>query len=232
MSFNNDVNGTKIIRRFNPALMVSCFLGLAIVGVLLLYCFLPVITLTYVEGGVETTVSVNAYNFFEAFINRINSGTHTELGDSFLTFIRDQRGTTLNQIQSFLINGCDGRMEQVTMVTFAGLIAVIGCFAIVLAIVSFLGLCFGRLHLPGTISVLSALVYTFLSLLVAAFLAFAWIYGDIVSAIVNNAENTVSDGSLSPVYMPIIYLVIIIALQITISILNRKCLKGRVFVKR
>ena len=37
MSSQNEVNGTKLIKRYNPVLLITCILGLATIGVLLLY---------------------------------------------------------------------------------------------------------------------------------------------------------------------------------------------------
>ena len=232
MSSKNEVNGTKLIKRYNPVLLITCILGLATIGVLLLYCLMPVITLTYTESGVEHKVSVNAFNFINAFFTRINTGAHTELGDSFFTFLRDQRGTTLNSIQSFMINGCAGRMEQVMVVTFVGLLLLVGVLAIPLGIVCILGLIFGRLHFPNTISGLTTAIYIFLGLAVGLLFAFSWIYGDIVAAVVNNSDNQVTAGGLSSMYPPLIYLIVIVVIHIVISVLTRKGLKNRVFVKR
>lgn len=232
MSSQNEVNGTKLIKRYNPVLLITCILGLATIGVLLLYCLMPVITLTYTESGVEHKVSVNAFSFINAFFTRMNTGAHTELGDSFFTFLRDQRGTTLNSIQSFMINGCAGRMEQVLVVVLVSLVLLIGFLAIPLGIVCILGIAFGRLHLPGTISGLTLAIYVFLGLVVALLFTFAWLYGDIVTAIVNNHENSVTAGDISPLWMPLIYLIIVVVLHIVISVLTRTGLKNRVFVKR
>ena len=231
MSFINDVNGTKIIRRYNPFLLTIAILGILAVGTLVLFCVMPVMTLTYTEAGVETSVDVNAFTFIQAFYNRINTNAHTELGDTFLTFIRDQRGTTFNQIQSFMINGFGGKAEQIFMITFALMICLLAVFAAIEVLICLIALFFGRLHMPSIIKIFSASYVTVLGLSLVLLFVFNWLYGDIVNAVVANGENEVTKGSLSPAYLSIAWFAIAFVLDITIGTIYKSQLKNRVFVK-
>lgn len=232
MNQYDGLTGKKLIRRYNPGLIITCVFALSVIAILALYCYFPVATLTYTEAGIEYKVDVNAFTFLQAFYNRINTGLHTELGDSFLTFLRNQRGTTLNAVQSFLINGCGGRMEQVVMFTFVCLLLLICCFAIPLGIVAILGIAFGRLHSPKVLVGLTTTITVFLGITIILLGAFTWLYGDIINAVVENTSNTVTAGQLGSMVTPIVLFGILIVINIVIGVLYTSLLKGRVFAKR
>lgn len=232
MGLVTDVNGTKIIRRYNPFLLICCIFSICLVATLVVACFLPCLTLNYVEAGVTHKVDVNAWTFLQALFNRINTNAHTELGDSFLTFLRDQRGTTLNQIQMFLINGAGGRMEQIFILTMAGLILLSALIGAVLVIFATIGIMFGRLHSPKVLKGFSGAFFGLFTTLTIVFSVFAWLYGDIIKAIVSNTANEVTAGSLDKIYMIFIFDGVIFILMILIAAIYRGFLKGRVFVNK
>ena len=232
MGLVTDVNGTKIIRRYNPFLLISCILSICVVATLVVACFIPCLTLNYVEAGVTHKVDVNAWTFLEALFNRINTNAHTELGDSFLTFLRDQRGTTLNQIQMFLINGAGGRMEQIFVLSMATLILLCAAIGAVLVIFAVVGIIFGRLHSPKVLKAFSGAYFGLFTTLTLVVSVFAWLYGDIIKAIISNTSNEVTSGSIDNIYMIFIFEGVIFILMIIIAVIYKSCLKGRVFVNK
>lgn len=227
----SNVNGTKIIRRYSPFLLAYCVLGIALVACLLIYLLFPIMTLSYTEAGEQYSVSVTGYSFLKAFFTRINTSTHTELGDSFLTFIRNQRGTTLNSMQSFLINGCGGRMEQITMCTFAGCLLLIFVLAAFEVLTCVIGIIFGRLHYAGAVKGLGGGIVAIFSFAITALVAFKLLYSNIIDAVVANETNSVAEGNISSVIPSVVVYFVIMAEQIALSMVYSTGIRDRVFVR-
>ena len=232
VDINGNINGRKPLHRFDPFVIATAVLGIVFVLAFVIYLSFPIITLRYTENGVNVQVGVTGFDFFKAFAERMNTKAHTELGDAFFTFLRNQRGATLNSFDSFLINGANGRMEQVTVCTILFELSTIICVSVAEVIVCVLGLIFGRLHAPRSVKALTGVSFGFFISYMIELFTFYYLYNNLPQSIAAYDGNQVTYASVLPLYSSFVFLGILFAINIAITVIYQAGLKGRVFRKR
>lgn len=218
------------IKRYNIFLMISALLGLLLGGICVACLFVPTMTLKYTESSLTTTVTITGFDFLKALFDRLVMSNPSELGDNFFTFIRDPRSTVFNMTQSFLVTGIGGRAEHLFVLLIALFLLLSILIGIVITIISLIALISGKLHFRSLIKRFARLFFTMFTILVALVFAVNWLYGDIVKAVVNNTSNNVTDGSLSPVWLSVGYLVVSLAVLVLTAVFYKIGLEDKEFV--
>lgn len=219
------------IKRYNIFVMLSCLMGIAIGGLCVAYLFVPVLSLSYVEGGITTNVSVSGFDLLKNLFDRLVLGKPTELGNQFFTFIVDTRKTSLNQLQTFLVTGINGKLEHIIILIIGFFLLLSVIIGLVTTIISIVSLIIGRLHFTSIVKKLAKLFFSTFTTLSGFVIGTYFLYSDLIKAVVNSTENTVTSATINGFYLSAAYLVIALAILILSSIFYKIGLEDKKFVR-
>lgn len=215
-------NELKVLKRYSPVFLLYCLLSMGFLAIGVAIWFLPLMTLTYTESGTLVKAIITGKEFLTSFYQRVNTGVNTDMGEQFITFLTNQRGVSVvNPLHAIIVSN-----KNSIMIAFASLLALYVTMSSLTAVFALVYILVGKGKV-GPIKVFTKIASFILVALVVLAFAFQYLYGDFINWLAqNNAE--IKDVSFAPFINPLIILASAIILRVTLNLIYKFGIKGRV----